>query len=247
MNASKGPGSVADGIGALFNQLGQFFHIFDLSFLASGATTLGAIAFACVLFHAELPRDLPSWVWVTIAVLGSYVAGVASFAVGRKCRARSEWRQTLHRHLRAFMETHGLFEDPLILTYFNSQWPEPQQNIVAFRLYSRLWAELRDDYSASESHRALNRYWVTSAMYDGLIVSFLIWSGVMLAKSVELLTVSAWIPSTFVATTSILFALLSRACYQEGDRNFQYQVSELVATFAALKRKIGPTQRSAIS
>jgi hypothetical protein len=240
VSASKGPGSVTDGVAALFNQLGQFFHIFDLSFLASGATSLGAIAFACAAFHAELPRDLPSWVWITTTVLGSYVAGVACFAVGRKFRANSIWRNTLHHHLRAFMETHGLLDDPLVLGYFNKGGSDIEQNMVAFRLYSRLWAELRDDYGSSESYRALNRYWVTSAMYDGLVISFLIWSGVMLATSINLLRSHDWILSSFVAATSALFALLSRACYQEGDRNFQYQVSELVATFAAMKRKIGP-------
>lgn len=236
----SGIGGIAEGVSSIFNQLGQFFHIFDLSFFASGAATFGAFAFACASFKPELPTDLQPWAWVTIFVLGSYISGVASFSVGRKFRNCSEWRRSLHVKLRTFLKSHGMLDDEIISSYLDDELDAAEQNRQAFRLYSRLWAELRDNYGNSESFRVLNRYWVTSAMYDGLIVSFLVWAGVLLIIAVNDLFAARWLAAGLLTVTALLFGLLSRACYQEGDRNFQYQVSELVATFAALKRRILP-------
>ena len=91
---------VAKAVKPLFDKFIDFFDIFDLSFFVSGATFVGAIAWArltpdleillgyqtsALIVEDTLIRELPG-VGVIVLVLASYISGMTCFAAGRFCR-----------------------------------------------------------------------------------------------------------------------------------------------------------------
>ena len=71
----------------IFEKVGAFFDIFDLSFFVSGAAALGAIAFWLASIGVREPPQLEGWLKVAILILGSYASGLLCFAAGRLVRS----------------------------------------------------------------------------------------------------------------------------------------------------------------
>lgn len=236
---------LSDGISGVLQRAGQIFHVFDLSFFASGAATFSAVLVGSRLAGWALPSNFPTWLNVVVFVFGSYIAGVASFAVGRQFRRFSRYRRTLHKTLRPLARSHGLTTDKVVEAYFDidvSAIPEKsrerERNAVAYRLYSRLWAELRDNYTSSEGYRMLSRYWVMAAMYDGLVLSFLLWSAVAAGVASGRLGLVVDEQRAIAAVAAFAFIGLAYVCNREGLRNFEYQVEDICATFAARREPL---------
>ena len=92
---------VAKAVKPLFDKFIDFFDIFDLSFFVSGATFIGAIAWANLTpslkaLVSSLMVEIPT-VAVVMLALASYVSGMTCFALGRWIRGgvrktRERWR-----------------------------------------------------------------------------------------------------------------------------------------------------------
>src|SRR5688572_14068943 len=93
-------GEAAEGVRSLFSRLGEFFHIFDLSFLVSGATTLGALLFLRYRlgFSAEFPFS--GWIVGFGLIIISYVCGLVSFSAGRALNSQLFRKRVLATYLR---------------------------------------------------------------------------------------------------------------------------------------------------
>jgi hypothetical protein len=233
MAAEKGGlSTLAEGIGSILAQFGQFFHIFDLSFFVSGATAFAALILGHHLSGYEFPGQVPPWFDIAVIVLGSYVFGVVTFATGRLLRNSSQSRTSLEKWLPQVITDFGLESE------LTKRLTGRGDRAAAYRLYSWMWADLRDHDSSSESYRLLNRYWVTAAMYDGLVVAFLVWAGLAIFCALGFGGHFSWQRSALFFATAALFCAASRVCYREADRNFEYQVVELSATLAAKKERI---------
>jgi hypothetical protein len=236
MPEKGGFSTLAEGVGSILAQFGQFFHIFDLSFFVSGATAFGAILLGHRLSGYEFPGSSPAWLEVAVLVLGSYVCGVVAFATGRRLRNVSKSRTSLETWLPNVLKHFGLESE------ITKRLTDEKSRDAAYRLYSWMWADLRDHDASSESYRLLNRYWVTAAMYDGLMIAFLVWAGLAMIVAFGFgVDFTAGRCATFLATAA-LFCGASRVCYVEADRNFEYQVVELSATLAAKKQRIVPAE-----
>ena len=79
--------SVADvalGLRSVFDRIGEFFHIFDLSFFVAGVSLFGAVAFLYNMM--QLPQAFPfaSWVGALALIVACYICGLVAFAAGRE-------------------------------------------------------------------------------------------------------------------------------------------------------------------
>lgn len=223
----------------VFDKLSDFFDIFDLSFFVSGVATTICIYWWLSLRNIRFEDYQVNTAFTVTVILMCYVNGLISFAAGRWIRmgiggwVKSFFNKKLNRYdsfdatLIRIIKAHGLeskrfFRDYLDRTEHRGTW----------RLYVRLWAEVRQKKKYSSSLSFLKRYWVMAATYDGLSITLMI---------TILLTLDCWIgvfghrlidtPMMGIAAIAVqVFMFL--ACLREADRYVEYQIEELIATIS---------------
>ena len=229
---------LSSGIRGLFDRIGEFFHLFDLSFFVSGAITFSALAYWW--WQQKKPTlALPSSTWLRVVALVvlCYVCGLLSFAAGRF--AASLWRRTwpsrkefFTKLLRETIESHDISTSEIrpYLTGPDKPW----------RLYERLWVDLRESRERATSFALLNRYWVMAATYDGIAISCAVWVPVL-----------ASIPPLEGTFNRIVLPTLAAGCsvlaFWQWHNYFKYQVFEIVATLAASKARLMPVETKALT
>lgn len=230
-------GDIASGLRSIFDRIGEFFHIFDLSFFVSGFMTFAAFAFLYNMM--QYPRHFPfdPWVGVLALIVACYVCGLMCFAAGRWLSGKTFRRQTLGRYLPQALAAHGLDGDATIASY-NSQ-----TSGGFWRLYIRMWSEVADKNSAPVIRHHLMRYWAMAATYDGLAASFVVWAVVLFTAQFQ--TVApvplGHIPGSAGAIISLCAALLA---FSRGASFFEYQIEDLVAHFAVARNPLTPAAAS---
>ena len=137
---------LADALKSVFDKLGQFLDLFDLSFLISGAVTTGAVAFWCHKSGYSLSFQLEGWLFVFALVLAFYIAGLVNFALGRWPRTGAKSNKSFEPLFERILKAHGLNDDPTFKDYL-----QRTAERGAWRLYVRLWAEVRACPSAAPS------------------------------------------------------------------------------------------------
>jgi hypothetical protein len=215
----------------ILSKVGDFLDLFDLSFIVSGALGLAALLLWAQLSGIPLPKQ-HGFVLVLLLVFGSYVNGMIFFAAVRSVRrAITRWTQKIEvgrggRFKIFFLESlgaHGLADEDLFKTYLSKD---------AWRLYVRLWTEVRQVDRLSPSFLLLKRYWVMAATYDGLAAALFLWSLLFVRWSFGF--ESARTPSLWVTIPAIVItSLLALGCLAEADRYCENQAEELVASIAA--------------
>ena len=222
---------LGEALKSIFDKVSDFFDIFDLSFIVSGATSFSAIAFWWYLADRPSPVDLRSGLGIFATVMSCYVSGLACFAVGRWIRTTSYARKTAKftTAMTTILTAHGLDTEEPFAGYLARA-----ESHGAWRLYVRLWAELRRKLHPSPSLSLLNRYWVLAATYDGLVIAEALWIIVILGWTLGLSGANRLNPIIGIPTCLGL-GLALVASLREAGRYVQYQVEELVATIAALR------------
>jgi hypothetical protein len=224
----------AEALAALLERVSRFFDLFDLSFVISGATALAALAVSLRLLGMELPA-LDGWLLVAIVVVGSYVSGIVCFAVGRwsrMLRQSETGNAAFDAHFKQVLDAHGLTTHPEVSAYIGR---EPRG---IWRLYVRLWAEIRRTPGLNESLALLNRYWLMAAMFDGMACALFAWIAALVVWGVAS-GVSAHL--VYAIFGGAVLSALILACAREAGRYVEYQVEELVAVFANL---VAPMSRA---
>src|SRR5688500_14871269 len=171
-------GKVTDGVKGLFDRIGAFFDLFDLSFFISGVTSLGALTFWGVRSNRWPLFELGGALKVIAAILASYVLGLVCFASGRLIRKAAlrlvqQFTGSRNDIFKDRLEAHQLTSLPTFAGYLTrDKLPE---------LCYRLWAEMRQPERFAPSLSFINRYWVMAATYDGVAVALLLWLGAVVA------------------------------------------------------------------
>lgn len=222
---------LGEALKVIFQKVGDFFDIFDLSFLLSGAVMLGAVLYTLDRGGVGLPAAATGAAAPVLAVVVAYVLGLMSFAFFRMVRSRLPWlrgpaRDRFGRVLDTHLEGHDLRAAPLLRRYESS-------DSNAF-LYTRLWVELRQRTELLESFSLCKRYWVMAATYDGLASASLVWSGVLWARVAGFgkeVTTMGW----ETAVVAAVLLVLTYVCSREAGRCELYQVAEVVATMAHVR------------
>ena len=225
---------LGDALRVIFSKVAEFFDIFDLSFFVSGLVS--GMAIATFLHHAGIPvaAILSSKTGIFISVVMCYGLGLASFASGRLiqnvfarfCYKKKQEEESDER-FEKFLKTHSLSDNELVRKYLD------QGSDGTRALYNLLWAQLRHSPKVSASLELLNSYWVKAATYDGLAVSLLLWSAVLVCSLFNWVIPRVVGPALIVVGLIILISF-TFACLWEGQRYRQYQAKELVATIAAI-------------
>ena len=229
---------LGEALKAIFDKVGQFLDLFDLSFFIAGGTAAGA-AWTWLHYSHHLPTvQFAGWIFVLAVIVGIYASGLVCFCIGRCFRTigRALWGRIRGKG------THSSFDDCFLKSLRGHQLDtiEPFRSYLAIQppmsrgiwaLYVRLWADLRSDPKMVTSVSLGNRYWVMAATYDGLAFAILMWGLVSASFSFGWATPAileirlGW----FGIASSLLAAW---ACLREAARYTEYQVYELVAATA---------------
>lgn len=221
-------GEAADALKTLLARIGEIFGVFDLSFFVAGAVCAGAVVFGGYISGATwLSRLAPEeWKAVQIgaAVLGCYVLGIVCFAAGRR-RRRPSFYLRLPEQLRAFA----------LDREYDLQALPPSGTARAERcslLYTRLWAEMRQDKALAPSLNLVTRYWVMAAMCDGLGVALGLWVVLWLAWWGQFEPAPAHPAHAVMVLVGVALGAAMWLCFREANRYGDYQMHEVVATLA---------------
>lgn len=226
---------VGEGFKSILERIADFFDIFDLSFIVSGATTATALAFWVWRAEIVAPPIPTGWLAGVGLIIGCYVLGLVCFALGRWIRMGFTTRRSARKFDKKFREIlagHGLETESPFAAYLAR---ENSRGI--WRLYVRLWAELRMTADLVPSFSLLRRYWVMAATYDGGAIALIVWAGVIMACAFGLSDEHQISPTVALPTAGVLI-VAAVACLREAGRYVKYQVEELVASIAAKRSRV---------
>lgn len=221
---------VGEGLKSILERIADFFDIFDLSFIVSGATTISAFAFWGWRAGLQFPTVPPGWIPVVGLVIACYVAGLVCFAVGRWIRMGWRWRsaeRSFHSRFVRVLDGHGLTSVPAANDYLARKEARGD-----WRLYVRLWAEVRQSSSLAASFSLLRRYWVMAATYDGVAIALVVWAATFVGCAFGVAGAKA-IDKWLALPLAVALMVCAVACSREAGRYVDYQVEELVASIAA--------------
>lgn len=245
---------------ALLGRLSAFFDLFDLSFLVSGASSLAALFW---LYKLRTVHGLPDWVMgphgAVLLTLGAYLLGLLCFIVGRLLRrlllrllVGESFSRRFFRKIVAAIKEHEwsvLDSDPSLFSRYvrrlqSSSRPDPQAEAAAARLYALMWTQVRQQPELGPSNVLLHRYWVMTALCDGMSISCLFWLAVLLFSGPQVLD-TPWLFRLGLALSGVGAVLFLR----EAERYAAVQIDDLFSTVAwernrPLPRSAAPTDAS---
>lgn len=232
----------------------DILDVFDLSFFISGAVGIGA---AMMTFPDESKELLglsssegeTSGAVIFGLVLGTYVVGLITFAMGRPLR---DW---LFERVRTGEPTkpktgnarpgHVVFHDAALLhcnkdpelaghfgRYFAYDIAEPDETVrrrAYDAAYTRMWAHLRSYERLQESFNLVKRYWTLAATYDGLAMALVLWWVPTIRFVVDQTDPG---PIVLAIGFALLLPVLAGFCVHRARIYKRYQIEEIVATTA---------------
>ncbi len=231
---------IAKAFNTLFTKLSDFFDILDLSFIISGAASVGAIWIWYFWKTGEHIHNINSTFEIITLIIACYISGLICFATGRWMRhvVGRQVQQFFYKkdkiirfehRFKEVVEAHGLIDTPEVESYFKRE-----DKRGPWRLYIRMWAYLRHQGALSNSLSLAKRYWVLAATYDGLSTVIVIWLFLFMDVGFDLsgsFKVDLFFKK-FAPYYLPVLALAFYVCLREANRYFYYQVEEVVASVA---------------
>ncbi|MBN2439764.1 MAG: hypothetical protein JXJ04_00405 [Spirochaetales bacterium] len=222
-------------------KIGDFFDIFDLSFFISGFASVGALIVWINLFGSTQIKELinPTNINIFVIIIACYIIGLINFASGRNIRI---WflklvaklrKEKYYTQLKSIIISHKLDKHESYKEYLTDN-KKLNQNM--WRLYIRLWAEIRENSNLLLSYNLIRRYWVLAAIFDGLMMSLFLWVVVLIYWIFQPPVIGLLSPSIGWPLVGIIF-IVSLFCSREAYRYAKFQMEELVATLALKKVK----------
>jgi len=232
------------GLNNILQRLADFFDIFDLSFIISGAVSLCAIWFWNNQMQLGIPSLPEGWISVAGTIIASYVLGLICFAVARWTRWKGRAGRLEggpHDKFLQVLEAHGLVSTPPFSDYLGRTTVRGEA-----RLYIGLWAEIRQCPQTAASFALLRRYWVMAATYDGMVVALLVWAVVIALCTSGFSTAQPPLSPAFGAPVVAALIGSALACAFQAGRYTNYQIEELVASLARIiQRRLADVAQAA--
>lgn len=228
---------VATGVKGLFDRVGEFFHIFDLSFLVAGASTLSALLFAIGVTPwalAGLKLSLGGGVALLLLV---YIAGLLSFAIGRQISVQVFRTGILRQSLKTALQWNGLESVPSIEVFLKDpkKADDAEGSLGEQTLYGRLWQELATRQPKSLPFYHVSRYWAMAATYDGVAASFLAWCVAGIVAGIPHVAPLRVTIELLIAPVAAGAAVI---CFRQAARYYRYQIGDVVAALAATRASL---------
>jgi hypothetical protein len=221
------PQEAVQGLRSVFERVGEFFHLFDLSFFVSGSVLFGAFAFLYIKLQLSRAFPFADWVAVAALILGVYVCGLLAFAGGRLLNGKLFRRPVLHYTLLEAIELHDL-ESGVIKAYLGDRSIRR-----VWRLYIRMWAEVAHRQPTSVAYHHLSRYWVMAATYDGVGFALFVWAIIVFSSQFAMVPspLSPWLANI----GAVLLVGAGILALKRGAAYYEYQVEDVVAELATIK------------
>jgi hypothetical protein len=208
-----------------------FFTIFDVSYMISGIATLSIVLWGLFKCQGLLWNDV-GFVHVVYFLVLAYLCGLVSFAFGKGIRSWFMKKNTLW----CKKQTSFMYCFTAAITYVNSQKQANEKKLIVYdeqwraeMYYAEMWYFLREKKNESMTFSLLNKYWVSQAIYDGLLFS------AILATFQSLIM---WYKDFLAFGTMsciFLFSIITLIClYKEGKRYAETQIKEVVIAYNAL-------------
>lgn len=216
-----------DGWRLLLGRLGEFFHIFDLSYFVAGVVSVAALAFLITELGHQPMVSIPGWIVVMAVIVACYVCGLLSFTIGRGISERAFRRSILKTTL------------PNAVAYHNLRGRDGNGPTLAGdedlrRLYGLYWQELIVRAPGSVAFSHLMRHWAMAATYDGLAAALLGWAVVI--GVLEVSGASSLSRPEAIGLGLFLLGLVVVSLVQ-GKKHFEVQVEDLAASIATLRQR----------
>ena len=209
------------GLNKIFNTLGEALGVFDFSFFISGFTTFSFLMVEVHHYNPDILNKLTGWEAIVATIFIIYLCGIMSWSLGKLIR----WTILCIRHL----SRHGMRDDLKAVMKETKQGLGINDDSNNYEvLYSKLWIDLSKKEEGKERIAFINQMWVKRAMFEGLIVSWLV--GFIVACDVECyqtllnLKEDSYVPCILKVTMFIL-TLVSAYMGTEYARN---QIKEVV-------------------
>lgn len=164
------------GLNKIFNTLGEALGVFDFSFFISGFTTFSFLMVEVHHYNPDILNILTGWEAIVATIFIIYLCGIMSWSLGKLIR----WAILCIIHF----SRHGIQDDLKEVMQETQQGlgiSDPPNNCEV--LYSKLWIELSKKEEGKERIAFINQMWVKRAMFEGLVVSWLV--GFIVACDVE--------------------------------------------------------------
>lgn len=164
------------GLNKIINTLGEALGVFDFSFFISGFTTFSFLLVKIHYFIPDILHKLSGWEAIVVTVFVIYLCGLMSWAIGKMIR----WFFLCFLH----GSIHGVRADLKAVIMETNRGLGIRENITNPEvLYTKMWIELSKCDEGKERVAFINQMWVKRAMFEGLIVSWLV--GFLVALDVE--------------------------------------------------------------
>lgn len=231
-----------EALNKILDKVVDFFSIFDISFLISGIATF------TMLCYAAWQYDLFVWLGngidcIVYYIILAYICGLVSFAFGKSFRT---YGLRIKRDKQGQTQFIICFNN--VIKYVNKREPNEDKLLTLFKdpedaelYYSEMWSYIREKSASGATYNLLNRYWVSQAIYEGLLfpalLAFILGICLVLEAFIPFLKNDAhpaWVP--VVGALMSLFALgcIYLFC-REGKRYAETQIKEVVIIYKNLK------------
>lgn len=212
----------------ILQKLGDFFDLFDLSFIVSGmATSLSLLFVYHNLTDEEVFKAIGEWngFLIFLSLIVVYLIGLLSWVLGKGIR--NIIRKTRYSDLKNHFENNNAGNDPLYLQYANQN----NQEVAMYNLYCMLWGKIRENDKVITSFALLKRYWVQTANFEGLLFSVVAWA---IAFGISFFNEPIFDKRYYILIGSGLIVTFI-AVFKEAVNYKKYQMTELVVTYLAEK------------
>jgi len=209
------------GLSSILERLGEFFHIFDLSFVVAGAMTFSALTFLYIKISLPFWFPFQEWERVFVIIVGCYVCGLISFAGGRHINEYKR-RRCLRKILPISLNEYNLCK--VFIEHDDKQKIDKMYE----HIYTLMWSKIVNEKPDSPALRHLMRYWSMSATYDGVAFSLIVWALVIFVVQFCQITpnpINNWV-SIFGTLLTGMAALIA---FRQAASYYEYQIKDLVA------------------
>ncbi|GAB3722384.1 hypothetical protein [Flavobacterium koreense] len=223
----------------ILQKLGDFFDIFDLSFIVSGIATGLSILF---IYHNLTDEEILKSIselngyLIFLSIIIAYLLGLISWVLGKAIR--NLFPEISYLSIETLFKANNAENDELYKKY-KSYFTESKTNSedskknklkeqeAMRQLYCMLWVKVRENNKALNSFSLLKRYWVQTATFEGLLFSIVSWSTAFAISLINdpICNEKLYIP-IFIAIILVFIVV-----YKEAINYKKYQMTELVLTY----------------
>jgi ABC-type multidrug transport system fused ATPase/permease subunit len=214
----------ASSIKIIFEKLREFLDVLDYSFFLSGVIINFLNIIVLMINDYDIGKYIEKnvYIYIIIFIILSYVFGLIAFIVGRwlrsglfKIKAEENFLNLLKELVRIYkIDKHPNYMNLIDLDNDDTFW----------LLYSRLWAEIRENKDIEESKILLKKYWTLAAVCDGIVGSGIYVLCILFYYNIcDQFNILLIILFIFIIIIVIL-------CSREANRFIKFQAEELFAT-----------------